>query len=79
VRQAKPQPDPEPQPPTANDTDADLRAALSAARECVEHLTLRVRFDELALAQAEFAEAHLARRIRWPVDLPSSAPGNCVT
>jgi hypothetical protein len=36
-------------------------------RECVEHLTLRARFTELAQAQRDFAEAHLVRLPRWPV------------
>jgi hypothetical protein len=97
MRQAKPQPTPDPQPSAAsNDTDADLVAALQAAREhfagpmeatmvamrtllagrhpcqltgreCFQHLTLRARFIELAQAQRDFAEAHLARLPRWPV------------
>jgi hypothetical protein len=31
-------------------------------RECLQHLTLREQFNELASAQRDFAEAHLARR-----------------
>ena len=31
-------------------------------RECLQHLTLRARFNELATAQRDYAEAHLARR-----------------
>ena len=74
----------------AND-DADLNAALAAAREpyapqmqqvmgdirrilagrdpqqlvgyeCLQHIILRERFNELATAQRDYAEAHLARR-----------------
>ena len=74
----------------ANDTDADLAAALAAAREhfapqmqrvmhdirrllagrdpqqligreCLQHLTLREQFNELASAQRDYAEAYLAR------------------
>jgi hypothetical protein len=77
--------------PSANDTDADLAAALAAAREhfapqmeatmrdirqllagrdpqqligreCLEHLILRERFNELASAQRDYAEAYVARR-----------------
>jgi hypothetical protein len=31
-------------------------------RECLQHIILRARFNELADAQRDFAEAHLARR-----------------
>jgi hypothetical protein len=79
--------------PSANDTNADLAAALAAAREhfapqmqqvmrnirrilagrdprqlvgreCLQHLTLREQFTELAAAQRAFAETFLARQQR---------------
>jgi hypothetical protein len=77
--------------PTANDSDAEIDAALAAAREhfapqmevtmrdirrllagrdpqqligreCLQHLVLRERFNELTSAQRAFAEAYLAHQ-----------------